>query len=77
MWIKTEIKRKIFFPVEKVLDKSNSTWYHNQAVWTAIYGRVVELVDSLDSGSSVHCGRAGSSPASPTKKTLSKDRVFL
>ena len=31
-------------------------------------GRVVELVDSLDSGSSVHCGRAGSSPASPTKK---------
>ena len=33
------------------------------------YGRVVELVDSLDSGSSVHCGRAGSSPASPTRKT--------
>ena len=33
-------------------------------------GRVVELVDSLDSGSSVHCGRAGSSPASPTKSTL-------
>ena len=31
------------------------------------YGRVVELVDSLDSGSSVHCGRAGSSPASPTR----------
>ena len=33
-----------------------------------IYARVVELVDSLDSGSSVHCGRAGSSPASRTKK---------
>ena len=33
------------------------------------YARVVELVDSLDSGSSVHCGRAGSSPASRTKKT--------
>ena len=33
-----------------------------------LYGRVVELVDSLDSGSSVHCGRAGSSPASPTKR---------
>ena len=32
------------------------------------YGRVVELVDSLDSGSSVHYGRAGSSPASRTKK---------
>ena len=26
------------------------------------------MVDSLDSGSSVHCGRAGSSPASRTKK---------
>ena len=35
------------------------------------YGRVVELVDSLDSGSSVHCGRAGSSPASPTRKRQS------
>ena len=34
------------------------------------YGRVVELVDSLDSGSSVHCGRAGSSPASPTRDAL-------
>ena len=32
------------------------------------YARVVELVDSLDSGSSVHCGRAGSSPASRTKE---------
>ena len=35
------------------------------------YGRVVELVDSLDSGSSVHCGRAGSSPAS---RTIEKHR---
>ena len=43
--------------------------YHTQAVVRRhTYGRVVELVDSLDSGSSVHCGRAGSSPASPTKK---------
>ena len=41
------------------------------------YGRVVELVDSLDSGSSVHCGRAGSSPASPTKKDIRKDVFFL
>ena len=32
---------------------------------------MVELVDSLDSGSSVHCGRAGSSPASPTKSLSS------
>ena len=39
------------------------------------YGRVVELVDSLDSGSSVHCGRAGSSPASPTKSKRTSDRV--
>ena len=30
------------------------------------YARVVELADSLDSGSSVHYGRAGSSPASRT-----------
>ena len=28
---------------------------------------VLELADSLDSGSSVHYGRAGSSPASRTK----------
>ena len=42
------------------------------------YGRVVELVDSLDSGSSVHCGRAGSSPASPTKikKDIQSDVLF-
>ena len=41
------------------------------------YGRVVELVDSLDSGSSVHCGRAGSSPASPTKKRTSERMSFF
>ena len=35
--------------------------------------RVVELADSLDSGSSVHYARAGSSPASRTKK---KDICF-
>ena len=33
-----------------------------------LYARVVELADSLDSGSSVLYGRAGSSPASRTKK---------
>ena len=38
------------------------------------YARVVELVDSLDSGSSVHCGRAGSSPASRTKKSTEIER---
>ena len=31
------------------------------------YARVVELVDSLDSGSSVHYAREGSSPSSRTK----------
>ena len=41
------------------------------------YGRVVELVDSLDSGSSVHCGRAGSSPASPTKETVERLSLFI
>ena len=41
-----------------------------------LYGRVVELVDSLDSGSSVHCGRAGSSPASPTKETVERLSLF-
>ena len=36
--------------------------------------RVVELADSLDSGSSAHSGRAGSSPASRTKqRAQSKD----
>ena len=34
---------------------------------TAHDARVVELADSLDSGSSVHSGRAGSSPASRTR----------
>ena len=29
------------------------------------YGQEAEFVDSLDSGSNVHCGRAGSSPARP------------
>ena len=41
------------------------------------YARVVELVDSLDSGSSVHCGRAGSSPASPTKETVERLSLFF
>ena len=34
------------------------------------------MVDSLDSGSSVHCGRAGSSPASPTKETVERLSLF-
>ena len=42
--------------------------------------RVVELADSLDSGSSVHYARAGSSPASRTKKKeqgIQSDALFL
>ena len=43
--------------------------------------RVVELADSLDSGSSVHSGRAGSSPASrttsPRTAYRSRRRFFL
>ena len=41
------------------------------------YARVVELVDSLDSGSSVHCGRAGSSPASRTIRDSCKAVSFF
>ncbi len=44
-----------------------------------LYARVVELADSLDSGSSVHYGRAGSSPASRTTsppKTVSSVGPF-
>ena len=45
---------------------TNSTSRDNISLAVA---RVVELADSLDSGSSVHSGRAGSSPASRTKQT--------
>ena len=43
------------------------------------YARVVELADSLDSGSSVHYARAGSSPASRTTSEQSPlcSGVFL
>ena len=59
---------------EKPVDKWFIWCYYTQALRETSeseYGRVVELVDSLDSGSSVHCGRAGSSPASPTKERTS------
>ena len=63
-------KRKTFLQnAKKGVDKIRAPCYYIQALNEARkYGRVVELVDSLDSGSSVHCGRAGSSPASPTKE---------
>ena len=40
-----------------------------------LYARVVELADSLDSGSSVHYGRAGSSPASRTSSSQATYRL--
>ena len=58
---------------KKSVDKSRYACYYVLAVGGThqiTYARVVELVDSLDSGSSVHCGRAGSSPASRTRKDL-------
>ena len=41
------------------------------------YARVVELVDSLDSGSSVHSEHAGSTPASRTKRKMSVRASFF
>ena len=49
----------------------------SESLRATAHGRVVELVDSLDSGSSVHCGRAGSSPASRTKKSYHFDTTFF
>ena len=40
------------------------------------YARVVELADSLDSGSSVHYARAGSSPASRTITEPTVDTII-
>ena len=41
------------------------------------HARVVELADSLDSGSSVRYGRAGSSPASRTKSDTDFDTMGI
>ena len=46
-------------------------------VYNYIFARVVELVDSLDSGSSVHYAREGSSPSSRTKQKRHAKRVFF
>ena len=66
------LQRLILKFFKKVIDKFRHLCYYTGALREtpseSEYGRVVELVDSLDSGSSVHCGRAGSSPASPTIK---------
>ena len=42
--------------------------HHFSFLRRLLYARVVELADSLDSGSSVHYARAGSSPASRTRQ---------
>ena len=64
--------------VKLVLDKWECACYYTVALRrTTKYGRVVELVDSLDSGSSVHCGRAGSSPASPTKEKHRNRKISM
>ena len=41
------------------------------------YARVVELVDSLDSGSSAHSGRGGSTPPSRTIRDRRKPVSFF
>ena len=46
----------------------------NAIIIRHLNARVVELADSLDSGSSAHSGRAGSSPASRTKQKARKHR---
>ena len=51
---------------ENTLDNPRAKCYIKQALIHKAHARVVELADSLDSGSSVHSGRAGSSPASRT-----------
>ena len=54
-----------------LLDILGFDLYHgNRSMWHALkskFARVVELADSLDSGSSVQYGRGGSSPPSRTK----------
>ena len=57
------------------VDKQKTRCYYNKAFDESKtkYARVVELADSLDSGSSAHSGRAGSSPASRTKRKTTTD----
>ena len=59
-----------------LLDKARGGCYDDKASKIK-YARVVELADSLDSGSSVHSGRAGSSPASRTKNRQSSPKGTL
>ena len=50
--------------------------YWSSRETAANHARVVELADSLDSGSSVHYARAGSSPASRTKQKTLENATF-
>ena len=51
--------------------------FERQANVWRVYARVVELVDSLDSGSSAHSGRGGSTPPSRTiRKGLPEGSPF-
>ena len=59
---------------QKDVDKRGNIGYNNIRSDSELHARVVELADSLDSGSSVHYARAGSSPASRTK--ANGDTVF-
>ena len=53
---------------QKKTKKGVDIWGHVTIITLVRDARVVELADSLDSGSSVHYARAGSSPASRTNK---------
>ena len=61
--------------LKKTVDKPGDLWYYTQAVKRFPNARVVELVDSLDSGSSVHSGRAGSTPASRTRENARNRKI--
>ena len=63
-----EVKKKCEKICKKSIDNREGRCYYNQAFERRRDARVVELADSLDSGSSAHSGRAGSSPASRTKQ---------
>ena len=64
-------KKNPHFPIDNFVLRC----YYIQAF--KIRARVVELADSLDSGSSAHSGRAGSSPASRTKKKRTSKRMSV
>ena len=63
--------------LKKKLSKKGLTFLGSAAIISLVRdARVVELADSLDSGSSVHYARAGSSPASRTIKKSLKACAF-